>query len=92
MNVNLNTGVAARRNEAYDGFIHRTHAGSLTINGYVQTGEIEHNLLFGIDAKEYYRYRPGALNSYSSGTTPRNFPINIYNPVYGMVAYPTDRA
>lgn len=92
MNVNLNTGVAARRNEAYEGFIHRTHAGSLTLNGYVQTGEIEHNLLFGIDAKEYYRYRPGALNSYSSGTTHRNFPINIYSPVYGTVAYPSDRA
>lgn len=92
MNVNLNTGVASRRNEAYDGFIHRTHAGSLNLNGYVKTGELEHNLLFGIDAKEYYRYRPGALNSYSTGTTPRNFPINIYNPVYGTVAYPTDRA
>ena len=92
MNVNLNTGVASRRNEAYDGFIHRTHAGSLNLNGYVKTGELEHNLLFGIDAKEYYRYRPGALNSYSSGTTPRNFPINIYNPVYGTVAYPSDRA
>lgn len=92
MNVNLNTGVASRRNEAYDGFIHRTHAGSLNLNGYVKTGELEHNLLFGIDAKEYYRYRPSALNSYSSGTTPRNFPINIYNPVYGTVAYPSDRA
>ena len=92
MNVNLNTGVASRRNEAYDGFIHRTHAGSLNLNGYVKTGELEHNLLFGIDAKEYYRYRLGALNSYSSGTTPRNFPINIYNPVYGTVAYPSVRA
>lgn len=92
MNVNLNTGVASRRNEAYDGFIHRTHAGSLNLNGYVKTGELEHNLLFGIDAKEYYRYRPGALNSYSSGTTQKNFPINIYNPVYGTVAYPSDRA
>ena len=92
MNVNLNTGVASRRNEAYDDFIHRTHAGSLNLNGYVKTGELEHNLLFGIDAKEYYRYRPGALNSYSTGTTQRNFPINIYNPVYGTVAYPSDRA
>ena len=61
MNVNLNTGVAARRNEAYDGFIHRTHAGSLTLNGYVQTGEIEHNLLFGIDAKELFTAMYNAL-------------------------------
>ena len=92
MNVNLNTGVASRRNEAYDGFIHRTHAGSLNLNGYVKTGELEHNLLFGIDAKEYYRYRPSALNSFSTGIAHKNFPINIYNQVYGTVAYPTDRA
>ncbi|WP_103579419.1 TonB-dependent siderophore receptor [Campylobacter concisus] len=86
MNVNLNTGVAARRNEAYDGFIHRTHAGSLNLNGYVKTGEIEHNLLFGIDAKEYYRYRPGGLKDTGS-----HLSINIYHPIYGRVGLPTAR-
>ncbi|ALF48325.1 TonB-dependent siderophore receptor [Campylobacter concisus] len=86
MNVNLNTGVAARRNEYYDGFIHRTHAGSLNLNGYVKTGEIEHNLLFGIDAKEYYRYRPGGLKD-----TGNHLNINIYNPIYGIVGLPTAR-
>ena len=86
MNVNLNTGVAARRNEAYDGFIHRTHAGSLNLNGYVKTGEIEHNLLFGIDAKEYYRYRPGGLKD-----TGNHLSINIYHPIYGRVGLPTAR-
>ena len=86
MNVNLNTGVAARRNEAYDGFIHRTHAGSLNLNGYVQTGEIEHNLLFGIDTKSYYRYRPGGLRD-----TGAHLNINIYNPIYGRVGLPTVR-
>ncbi|WP_314070483.1 TonB-dependent receptor [Campylobacter showae] len=86
MNVNLNTGTATRRNEYYDGFIHRTHAGSLTLNGYAQTGEIEHNLLFGIDAKSYYRYRPGGLRD--TGT---HLNINIYNPIYGRVGLPTVR-
>ncbi len=86
MNVNLNTGTATRRNEYYDGFIHRTHAGSLTLNGYAQTGEIEHNLLFGIDAKSYYRYRSGGLRD-----TGAHLNINIYNPIYGRVGLPTVR-
>jgi len=86
MNVNLNNGTATRRNEYYDGFIHRTHAGSLNLNGYVKTGEIEHNLLFGIDAKEYYRYRPGGLKDTGS-----HLNINIYNPIYGIVGLPTAR-
>ena len=86
MNVNLNTGVASRQNEAYDGFIHRTHAGSLNLNGYVKTGEIEHNLLFGIDAKEYYRYRPGGLKD-----TGNHLSINIYHPIYGRVGLPIAR-
>ncbi|WP_103604162.1 TonB-dependent siderophore receptor [Campylobacter concisus] len=86
MNVNLNTGMATRRNEYYDGFIHRTHAGSLNLNGYVKTGEIEHNLLFGIDAKEYYRYRPGGLKD-----TGNHLSINIYHPIYGRVGLPTAR-
>ena len=86
MNVNLNNGTATRRNEYYDGFIHRTHAGSLNLNGYVKTGEIEHNLLFGIDAKEYYRYRPGGLKD-----TGNHLSINIYHPIYGRVGLPTAR-
>ncbi|OUT12275.1 TonB-dependent siderophore receptor [Campylobacter concisus] len=86
MNVNLNTGTATRRNEYYDGFIHRTHAGSLNLNGYVKTGEIEHNLLFGINAKEYYRYRPGGLKDMGN-----HLSINIYHPIYGRVGLPTAR-
>ncbi|WP_103583211.1 TonB-dependent siderophore receptor [Campylobacter concisus] len=85
MNV-LNNGTATRRNEYYDGFIHRTHAGSLNLNGYVKTGEIEHNLLFGIDAKEYYRYRPGGLKD-----TGNHLSINIYHPIYGRVGLPIAR-
>lgn len=86
MKVDLNNGMATRRNEYYDGFIHRTHAGSLNLNGYVKTGEIEHNLLFGIDAKEYYRYRPGGLKDMGN-----HLSINIYHPIYGRVGLPTAR-
>ncbi len=86
MKVDLNNGMATRRNEYYDGFIHRTHVGSLNLNGYVKTGEIEHNLLFGIDAKEYYRYRPGGLKDMGN-----HLSINIYHPIYGRVGLPTAR-
>ncbi|CAD7288976.1 Metal-pseudopaline receptor CntO [Campylobacter majalis] len=81
---NPNTAALNRRAEYFDGFIHRTHAGSLTLNGVFDTGIISHALLLGVDAKDYYRYRPGALQN-PSGT------INIYNPVYGNLSLPTTR-
>lgn len=88
LTVNTN-GTANRRNEAYYNFIHRTHAGSITLNGIARTGDIEHGLLFGIDIKDYYRYRPAGLYSLNSRGTHINYPINIYNPIYSKVAYPT---
>ncbi|WP_298788582.1 TonB-dependent siderophore receptor [uncultured Campylobacter sp.] len=45
----------------YDNFIHRTHAASVTLNGKFETGPLKHDVLFGTDYKNYYRYRPGAL-------------------------------
>ena len=83
MDINLNTGIAKRRMEWYENFEHKTHAASLTLNGIVQTGEISHNLLFGIDAKEYLRQRPEARQIEKSDA--RNN-INIYSPIYGRVS------
>ena len=54
---------AERRYQYFDDFIHRTHAGSVTLNGIVDTGTISHNLLFGIDYKDYYRARSGAWSN-----------------------------
>ena len=65
---------AERRYQYFDDFIHRTHAGSVTLNGIVDTGTISHNLLFGIDYKDYYRARSGAW----SNTIGR---INLLNSV-----------
>lgn len=83
MDINLNTGIAKRCMEWYENFEHKTHAASLTLNGIVQTGEISHNLLFGIDAKEYLRQRPEARQIEKSDA--RNN-INIYSPIYGRVS------
>ena len=54
---------ADRRYQYFDDFIHRTHAGSVTLNGIVDTGTISHNLLFGVDYKDYYRARSGAWSN-----------------------------
>lgn len=54
---------ADRRYQYFDDFIHRTHAGSITLNGIVDTGTISHNLLFGVDYKDYYRARSGAWSN-----------------------------
>ena len=43
-------------------------------------------MLFGIDAKEYYRYRPGGLKD-----TDNHLSINIYHPIYGRVGLPIAR-
>lgn len=82
MNINLASGIAKRRMEWYENFEHKTHAGSLTLNGIVETGSITHNLLFGVDAKEYLRQRPEARQIEASDA--RNN-INIYSPIYGRV-------
>jgi len=82
MNINLASGIAKRRMEWYEDFEHKTHAGSLTLNGIVETGSITHNLLFGVDAKEYLRQRPEARQIEANDA--RNN-INIYSPIYGRV-------
>ncbi|MBE9829573.1 TonB-dependent siderophore receptor [Campylobacter concisus] len=83
MNINLASGIAKRRMEWYEDFEHKTHAGSLTLNGIVETGSITHNLLFGVDAKEYLRQRPEARQIEANDA--RNN-INIYSPIYGRVS------
>ena len=77
MSVNLNSGIATRRIEWYKDFVHQTHSGSVTLNGIVKTGDIEHSLLFGVDAKEYMRKRPPQY-----WLTGGAYRINIYNPQY----------
>ncbi|MDL0089393.1 TonB-dependent siderophore receptor [Campylobacter gastrosuis] len=86
MNVDLTTGIAGRRNEFYSDFEHRTHAGSINLNGIVETGPISHNLIMGIDIRDNLRRRP--KNARETGT---QFNINIYNPIYGQVGIATQQ-
>jgi len=85
--TNFTTGAANRRWDRYDNFIHRTHGGTLNLNGKFDTGPIAHELILGVDYKDYYRYRPGSYRS-----NPRNLPYNIYNPSHtGQVAMNSTR-
>ncbi|SEQ60188.1 iron complex outermembrane recepter protein [Devosia sp. YR412] len=78
---NLNGTLLSR-----DRFAHRTQAGILSIDtqleGNVETGPLEHNLLFGVDYKNY-RINPKTNYAFAGAT-----PLDIYNPVYGL-AFPT---
>ncbi|MCD8213910.1 MAG: TonB-dependent receptor [Campylobacter sp.] len=85
VNLPANLINATRQYNYYDGFIHRTHGGSLTLNGLFNTGTISHNLLLGVDYKDYYRYRPGAL----AGTASR---INLLAPSRGTASLNGTRA
>lgn len=75
-------GDATRRNEFYKDFVHQTQAATLDLNGIVNTGEISHNLLFGVNVGESKRERPN--NNRDNGNT-----INIYNPKYGQIGTAT---
>ena len=68
-----------------DRFAHHTQAGILSIDtqldGQLSTGALDHDLLFGVD---YKNYRIDAKTAYAfAGATP----IDVYNPVYGQ-AFP----
>lgn len=74
---NPNTGMASRENSYYHDFKHQTSAGSVNLNGIVETGEISHNLLFGLDAQKEYRKRPGSVRVTAGVPS-----INVNRPVH----------
>lgn len=80
----LQPGEASRRYEYYSNFKHRTHAGSLHLNGFLQTGDIAHNLLIGVDTTQSLRRRPENLQKAPGGINGAQS-INIYSPIYGLV-------
>lgn len=65
-------------------FAHDTDVGLFTVDnqleGAVQTGEVEHNLLFGLDYRRY-----GIDQVQASGNAPG---IDLLNPVYGAAPSP----
>lgn len=56
--------------------------GQVFLNGDLQTGQIQHNILVGLDMghKDYY------ADWWQTGVIGRNIPFNIYNPSYGVPA------
>lgn len=89
-NGRLPVGYASRRAEYLEDVDYYTHSASLNLSGIVQTGEIEHSLLFGIDASKTVRNNPRYYRT--GGNNANNFKanINIYNPVYGVLSRPTE--
>lgn len=79
-------GDVTRRNEYYYDFEHKTHAGSVTLNGKFETGALSHDLLFGVDYKHHYRYRPAALQDSGSAWP---YVININDIKYGGLSRAT---
>lgn len=78
---NLNGTLLSR-----DRFAHHTKAGILSVDtqleGNLATGPLEHNLLFGVDYKNYH-IDPKTSYAFAGAT-----PLDIYNPVYGLT-FPT---
>lgn len=56
--------------------------GQVFLNGDVQTGQVQHAILVGLDMahKDYY------ADWWQTGVLGRNIPFNIYNPSYGVPA------
>lgn len=56
--------------------------GQVFLNGDVQTGQVHHAILVGLDMahKDYY------ADWWQTGVLGRNIPFNIYNPTYGVPA------
>ncbi|WP_169752538.1 TonB-dependent siderophore receptor [Campylobacter mucosalis] len=73
-------GDITRENSSYTNFEHRTHAGGVNLNGFIETGTLTHNVLLGVDLKEELRRRPGsAVQDKNSANN-----ININNPKFGV--------
>ncbi|WP_169763648.1 TonB-dependent siderophore receptor [Campylobacter mucosalis] len=73
------TGVITRENSSYTNFEHRTHAGGVNLNGFVETGSLMHNVLLGVDLKEELRRRPGSVRAQGGANN-----ININNLKFGV--------
>ncbi|MGK6307739.1 TonB-dependent siderophore receptor [Variovorax sp. DT-64] len=58
------------------------------LQGKVQTGNIEHELLFGVES---FRFTMDTVMLRANPTAARPYAINIYNPIYGQ-ARPTPTA
>ncbi|WP_439461882.1 TonB-dependent siderophore receptor [Serratia quinivorans] len=78
------TGVLLRQADSTAHAVSHANAVQLTLNGDVDWGSINHQMLFGFDFEDNRTYRGDMIRG------KKNSDFNIYNPVYGQM--PTSNA
>lgn len=78
------TGVLSRQADSTAHAVSHANAVQLTLNGDVDWGRINHQMLFGFDFEDNRTYRGDMIRG------KKNSDFNIYNPVYGQM--PTSNA
>lgn len=78
------TGVLSRQADSTAHAVSHANAVQLTLNGDVDWGSINHQMLFGFDFEDNRTYRGDMIRG------KKNSDFNIYNPVYGQM--PTSNA
>ncbi|HCK01144.1 MAG TPA: TonB-dependent siderophore receptor [Serratia grimesii] len=82
--LNPDTGVLSRQADSTAHAVSHANAVQLTLNGDVDWGRINHQMLFGFDFEDNRTYRGDMIRG------KKNSDFNIYNPVYGLM--PTSNA
>ncbi|AYH47279.1 MULTISPECIES: TonB-dependent siderophore receptor [Dickeya] len=75
---NATTGILTRQADATADARSQSQNVQLTLNGDIDWGSINHQLLFGVDHEADRTYRGDMLRS------TRRYSFNVYNPVYGL--------
>lgn len=78
------TGVLSRQADSTAHAVSHANAVQLTLNGDVDWGSINHQMLFGFDFEDNRTYRGDMIRG------KKNSDFNIYDPVYGLM--PTSNA
>ncbi len=73
------TGVLSRQADSTAHAVSHANAVQLTLNGDVDWGRINHQMLFGFDFEDNRTYRGDMIRG------KKNSDFNIYNPVYGQM-------
>ncbi|WP_192457279.1 TonB-dependent siderophore receptor [Musicola keenii] len=75
---NANTGILTRQADATADARSQSQSVQMTLNGDIDWGRINHQLLLGVDHEADRTYRGDMLRS------TRRYSFDVYNPVYGL--------